>query len=439
MENSLLNYGDNVVLGVSGGADSTTLLLTLNELKEKYNLKLFVVHVNHMLREEAFAEAEYVKGLCEERGIEYFYFEEDVAALAEMLSMGTEEAGRMVRYASFNEIADSVGGAKIAIAHNKNDLTETMLFNLFRGTGVKGLASIPPVRGNIVRPLLCVERYEIEAFLNEAGVSYCTDKSNMSDEYSRNRLRNNVIPVIKENVTENAIDHMAETAAQLRELYAFSEKCCDEAFKKANILKTEATVKYNKAAFLNEDIYVQKMLVKRAIDELVPNNKDITHLHLESVIEICSKPGTKRVNLPYGIIAIADYDTLKLTTIPPEMEAVRNYNMETVVESYHEGYDYGDDEYTKCFDYDKIKGPLMLRTRRRGDEIAVTKDGGRKKLKDYFIDVKVPADERDRVPVLCTDSDVLWVIGYRMSEAYKLDKDTKRVLRVTVSKEEIHE
>ena len=194
---SLISMHDRIVLGVSGGADSVALLEVLNELKDKYSLRLFVVHVNHGLREEAKEEAKYVEALCKERDIPFYLFNENVKELSEKMMIGIEEAGRFIRYESFEKVSKEVNADKIAVAHNTNDLSETMLFNLFRGTGVKGLASISPKRGNSIRPLLCVQRNEIEEFLKERKVSFCVDKSNYSNEYSRNRIRHNVLPQLK--------------------------------------------------------------------------------------------------------------------------------------------------------------------------------------------------------------------------------------------------
>lgn len=449
-DNLLLEKGDNVVMGVSGGADSVALFLTLFSLRERYDLKLFVVHVNHGIRKEAKDEAAYVKDLCEERNIPFYLKEADVCELAKELSMGTEEAGRKVRYEFFEEILSRVGGGKIAVAHNKNDLTETLLFNLFRGTGVKGLASIPPKRGNIIRPLLNVERSEIEAFLIKEKVSFCTDSSNFSDEYSRNRIRNTVIPVIKENVTNQAVEHMANTAEQLRELQHFLEVYCDRIFEDIVVERTDNEVVYLKTSFQQQDICIQKLLVKKAIDSLVPHNRDITHLHLESVIKLCGKDGTKTVNLPYGIVAESSYDRLKLSLDREEKrfdiqlevkidETVLlpdGTKVTVVMEECHGSYEYGENQYTKCFDYDKMNRPLMLRTRQSGDEIAVNKEGGKKKLKDFMIDIKIPATKRDEVLLLAGGSSIYWAIGYRMSESAKITENTKRVLKVIVSKEE---
>lgn len=434
-ENHMLNMGDTVVMGVSGGADSVALFLVLNALREKYCLNLYTVHVNHGLREEAKEEALYVKALCEERDIPFILIEEDVAEIARQYSMGTEEAGRMIRYEAFYNLIFELGGGKVAVAHNMNDRAETMLFNLFRGTGIKGLASINAVRGDIIRPLLCVERSEIEEFVNGENIRFCVDASNLTDDYSRNRIRNNIIPLIKEQIAPLAVSHMAETANQLNELYEYVNGVCESAFKEIAMVEPK-TVSFNKELFFLHDNYIRKLLIKRSIDELVPNNKDITHIHIESALDLLNKEGTKSVDLPYGIRVVSEYDTFRLTTKSKEEEYTAKYTMNTVVETYKEDMDLSDNKYTKCFDYDKIKGSLRFRTRETGDTITVTKDGGKKKLKDYMINEKIPLSERDKIPVLAVGSDVLWVIGYRMSEEYKVSKETKRVLKVTVLKEE---
>lgn len=433
-EKALISYGENVVIGVSGGADSVALFLTLDSLKEKLGLKLFVVHVNHGLRKEAFEEAEYVKSLCEEREIPFFLYEKDVASVSAELGIGTEEAGRKVRYEAFREVLSNVGGGKIAVAHNSNDRAETMLFNLVRGTGLTGLISIPCERGEIIRPLLCVERKEIEGFLNDIKVKFYTDSSNLTDDYTRNRIRNNIIPRLCDEVNSEAVAHMANTAGQLAQLGEFLEKFVDKAYSETVFKSERCLVEFDKKAFLSEDPYIQKLLVKKAIDELVPGNRDITSTHIESVIGLLSKEGTKSVNLPYEIEAVSTYESLSLSTQKVSYEG--HFLMETEVLDNYDGFDYGKFQYTKCFDYDKIEGYLELRKREQGDYICVNASGGTKKLKDYMIDEKIPQRERDFVPVVACGSDVLWVVGYRMSEAYKISKETKRVIRITVLKED---
>lgn len=433
-EKSLIESGDNVVIGVSGGADSVALLLVLDSLKQKLGLKLFVVHVNHGLRKEAFEEADYVKSLCDERNIPFYLYEKDVKEISKQLGIGTEEAGRKVRYEAFSEVLEKVGAGKIAVAHNSNDKAETMLFNLVRGTGLTGLISIPCERGAVIRPLLCVERKEIEEFLNKEHIRFYTDASNLTDDYTRNRIRNNILPLLTKEVNKEAVAHMCKTAGQLGELGDYLKNVVDKAFTEC-VLKCETgLVEFDKKLLLGQDTYIQKLLVKRAIDELVPGNRDITQTHIESVTGLLNKEGTKSVNLPYDIEAVSSYDTLSLST--KEISFEGSYIMETEILQNKEGFDYGKFQYTKCFDYDKIDKSLVLRKREQKDVICVNANGGTKKLKDFMIDEKIPQRQRDFVPIVACGSDVLWVVGYRMSEAYKVSKETKRIIRITVLKED---
>ena len=449
-DKSLIAPGDGIVMGVSGGADSVALLLLMDFLKKKYSLSLYVAHVHHGLRAEADSEAEYVRSLCEERDIPFFLKRVDVKALSGELKIGTEDAGRKARYEAFNEICKEVSADKIAVAHNCNDRAETMLFNLARGTGIKGLISIPEKRDNIIRPLLFATRQEIEEFLSRAGVKFCTDASNLTDDYARNRIRNNILPALEDSINGGATLHMFETAEQLSKLYEFAVNSCDKAYKEVVVRETATEVSFDKSRFLTMDEYLQSMLIKQAVDRLVPGNRDITHTHLYDVRSLLSKEGTKTVNLPYGIKAVSSYNTLSLATegirrdtflpiqIVPDGTSVKasGYTVTAEIFDNYEGFDYGKNEYTKCFDCDRIKDTLWLRTRETGDVISVNTGGGTKKLKDFMIDVKIPVDLRDSVPIVASCNDVLWVVGYRMSEACKVSKETKRIIRITVLKED---
>lgn len=449
-DRDLIHTNDGIVMGVSGGADSVALLLLMNFLKEKYSLSLYVVHVNHGLRPEADFEAAYVEQLCAERGIPFFCKKEDVKALAAELKIGTEDAGRKVRYEAFAEVLAKVGADKIAVAHNCNDRAETMLFNLARGTGIKGLISIPVKRDNIIRPLLFATRREIEEFLERAGVSYCTDASNLTDDYARNRIRNNILPALETGVNSGATVHMYETCEQLSQLYDFATQSCLNAYKSACIGETDSKVTFDSDKILTMDKFLQSMLIKQAIDTLVPGNRDITHTHLNDVLSLIGSGGTKSVDLPYGLKAVSSYNSLSLSAEEVDVSAiaatritfdsasvkVSGYTVKAELFDRPEDFDYGKTEYTKCFDYGKIKDVLVLRSRMPGDVITVTQDGGTKKLKDYMIDVKIPADVRDGVPLIASGSDVLWVVGYRISEAYKVTKETKRIVRISVLKED---
>ncbi|MBQ2576517.1 MAG: tRNA lysidine(34) synthetase TilS, partial [Lachnospiraceae bacterium] len=202
-EHHMLETGDLVVAGVSGGADSVCLLFVLLSYAKIHPIKIAVVHMDHKIRPESGEDADFVRRLCEENNLPFYLYEKQINDMAVEMKCSTEEAGRMARYQAFSEVADKLSKemtdsekkakVKIAIAHNKNDTCETMLFHLFRGSGLKGLCGILPVRDKLIRPLLCLQRSEIETYLAEMGVSYCTDATNAEDDYTRNRIRHNIL------------------------------------------------------------------------------------------------------------------------------------------------------------------------------------------------------------------------------------------------------
>lgn len=449
VENNMFEAGDAVVLGVSGGADSTALLMVLYNLLNELDISLKVVHINHGLREEAKSEALYVESLCRERNLEFVLKEYDVHTLAFENNLGHEEMGRKLRYEAFSEALGAKKG-KIAVAHNMNDLTETMLFHLFRGTGIKGLSSIQPVRDNVVRPLLNVTRKEIEEYLSDLGVAFCTDKSNFSDEYTRNRIRNIIMPSVLENVTESAVPHMAETASQLREIESYLEKQTAASFDECLIRKSDNEVVYDKGKFDLCDVLIQKLLSKQAIDILVPKNKDITHVHLEALSSLRKDAGYTEINLPYRLVAFVSYNETGIKRIDNETNEAVDYvlpindsidipglgTFKTNKFVKPKDYKPSQNQYTKSLDYDKINAIVRIRNRKEGDFLTVNKAFETKKLKDYFINEKIPASIRDRIPVLAVDSSIIWVVGYRISENVKVTENTKNILEITFVKEE---
>ena len=201
----MLERGDRVVLGVSGGADSVCLLFVLLALRRELDLQLHVVHVNHGIRIEAGEDAAYVSALCEAHQVPFYLYEKDIPALAKEWSCSEEEAGRRVRYEAFEEVLRQQCCQKIAVAHNSNDRAETMLFHLFRGTGLTGLAGIRPVRGQIIRPLLCVDRAQIETYLTEKQISYRHDATNDCDDYTRNKIRHHILPYAEQEIVKGSV------------------------------------------------------------------------------------------------------------------------------------------------------------------------------------------------------------------------------------------
>ena len=454
----LLQKGDYIVAGVSGGADSVCLLLVLLSLKEKLDLKLHVVHVNHGIRPEAEEDALYVKSLCERKGVPFTPVYRDIPTEASESGISQEEAGRKARYEVFNDILLQNGAQKIAVAHNANDRAETMLFHLFRGTGVTGLGSIRPAREHVIRPLLCLERAEIEGYLKSLGVEYCHDETNDSDDYTRNKIRHHILPFAEAEIVEGVVGNMVRTADILAETENYIEEQVQKA-KEACVKESEEGFRINGEAFCMLHEYIKKRLVLELLKELSPGHKDIARIHVEDVCRLWDRSGNREIHLPYGIRAHRQYQELILTrenpvvkekTFQPVSILLDELGQEEHIIPLEQGgrvcikkinvtelpiniKDIPKNRYTKWFDCDKIVRPLVLRTRKTGDYFTMGNNGEalqHKKLKDYMIAEKIPKAYREEIPVLAEDQHILWLAGYRTSDYYKVDENTRNILQV---------
>ena len=426
----MLRNTDTIVVGVSGGQDSICLLFLLSEILKDKDIALEVVHVDHGLRPSAHDEAMFVKGICEKLDIPFHLAEADVKKYAELQKISTEEAGRKIRYDAYNKVLGDRKG-KIAIAHNANDNAETMLFNLIRGTSLNGLKGIRPVNGNIIRPLLCVTRKEIEEYISLNQIPYVTDESNLTDEYTRNKIRHHILSYAAENINENTVLNIGRTTEMISEAENYLNECTKEALKRCLISNEESEVRLNVTVLLKEDPYIIKRMLREALSTVAGTSKDITSEHILKTFELLSKEGSKEAALPYGMLARKEYDVLRIFKDPGE----KSISLPKITERIIEGADLKSvpvSAYTKWFDYDKISNVRELRFRREGDYLCINKDMNRKSLKDYMINEKIPKAERDTVPLIADGDHIMWVIGHRISEYYKVTDETKRILEIRI-------
>lgn len=288
---NLINKNDKIVIGVSGGPDSMCLLHVLNTLKEKMQFQIYVVHVNHMIREEAEEETQYVAKYCESIGVECFIKHVNVIEEAEQQKVGTEEAGRNARYSFFEEVAQKVGANKIATAHNSNDNAETVLMNIIRGTGTSGLKGIEPIRDEkFIRPIINCERQDIENYCNENGLNPRIDMSNFETIYTRNKIRNLLIPELKETYNPNiieAINKLSDVASQENEfIQNYAEK----------IMKTNIIISHNNnemildlKKFNEQEIVIKNRIVLIAIRDVIGSTQGIEKIHIDDIVKMCEK------------------------------------------------------------------------------------------------------------------------------------------------------
>lgn len=268
---NMINKGDKVVIGVSGGPDSITLLNVLNKFKEKLNIKIYVAHINHSIRKEADEETEYVREFCKKIDVEFFFKKIDVESEAKKLKIGTEEAGRNIRYAFFEEVAEKVGANKIATAHNSNDNAETVLMNIIRGTSISGLKGIEKMRDNkFIRPLIETTRATIEEYCRIEKLSPRYDKSNKENIYTRNKIRNLLIPYIQKEFNPNIIEGINRLSNIAEEEECFINSMVEEEYKRIVIVEKKNNTKPN-----NTNYIVQKSKKQNANNIIEKIEKDV--------------------------------------------------------------------------------------------------------------------------------------------------------------------
>lgn len=458
----MLTCGDKVIAGVSGGADSVCLFLMLLELRKKIGFDLIAVHVHHGLRGEAADQDQrFVEALCEQHRIPLEIFRVNLESIAKKRKQSLEEAGRMVRREAFDSVCQKYGGNKIALAHHQNDNAETLLWNLSRGTGLDGLGGIRPVNGKFIRPLLCMNRKEIEEYLSKRKQSYCIDETNAGTDYTRNKLRHLVLPILEEQVNSAAVRHMNETMEQIWELQEYMQEQVEAAYQECVQEHSEKAcwIQIQQNSFETFPELIKKMVIRKGMEQVGGKKRDLSHKHVDVMMELMNKQVGRTLDLPYEMHAKRNYEGIRLEkrrtyssgeekkaeimqecmselNIPGEIIlADRNLKVRCKILEKPKNLSIKDIPqkiYTKWFDYDIIKSSLYIRTRQAGDNIVIDEKGHQKKLKSWFVDEKIPKEVRDSQLLLAENNDILWVLGHRMSQAYQVKQSTKWILQIEV-------
>ena len=454
----MITPGDTGIVAVSGGPDSVFLLHMLDRLSqsdefrnpkdhpEEKGFHLIAVHVNHGIRgKEADRDEEFVKNLCAELSIPCRVFHKNVPAIAEESGKTLEEAGREVRYSCFAEVKKETGAAWIALAHHKGDSVETILFNLLRGTGLRGLRGILPVQHDRIRPLLNLSKEEILQWLEEEKIPYCTDSTNLDSDYARNRIRNRILPEMME-VNPGAAEHIFRLSQDAEEWYnnisdeaekleSYCEKIPDSKGEGISEIRIPEKVWIGmtgeESGHLSPTREVLGELILRELSILSGSSKDIGRKHIDSALQLISKETGKRADLPYGLQAVRTVSGLTLRKAPGPMRSSLG-QLTITRRTYIPGEEIPKDTYRKMIDTESVSGTLILRTPEPEDRIVIEEagEGGQrksKKLNRFFTDNKIPAEERAGWPVIADDEKILWAVGLRLSEACKVKTGTKEV------------
>ena len=287
---NLIENGDKLVVAVSGGPDSISMLNILNEIKKDgiISFEFVVAHVNHMIRKEAKEDEEYVKKYCNENKIEFYSKSIDVKKLANNNKVGTEEAGRMVRYKFFDEVLEKTGSNKIGVAHNKNDKAETIIMNMIRGSGITGLKGIEAKRGKYIRPLIECERAEIEDYCEKEKLNPRIDKTNFENTYTRNKIRNILIPYIKKEFNPNIIETLNRLSSLVTDEEDYIEEQVEKIYKEIVIDEDEKEIVVDLKAFNKQEKVIKSRIILYTITRLFGTSKEIAKVHIEDIIKLCS-------------------------------------------------------------------------------------------------------------------------------------------------------
>ncbi len=420
LENKLIDSGDTVIAALSGGADSVCLLYALNALKDELNFTLKAAHLNHGIRgNEAKRDEDFARNLCEKLEIEIFLGFKDIPALSG--GKNTEMVARNERYKFFSELTEKENGAKIAVAHNKNDAAETMVMRLIRGTSVFGFCGIPVKNKNIIRPLLSLSREEIEKFLAYEDISFVTDSTNLSDEYTRNKIRHKILPAMKE-INEGYLSNFSATASRMAIAADFIRK---EAGEKYGEIK--GVIDIERILPLHEAL-VEYIIAESAYESGVT---ELSAKNISDIKKLFTSESGKKADISGGYEALKVYSEIKFI----KKEGIKDYYKELKIgKNYIEEADYTIiiEKSKKGIDAKKITLPLVARPRKSGDFIELKGVSGRKKIKSLFIDDKLSVDKRERYPLIVSGDNVIFALG-RCNEKFISDENTKEAYNIKIA------
>ena len=466
LRHAMIKNDETVLVAVSGGADSLALLYGLHALRSQLNCHLHVVHLNHCLRPDADADADFVQQHAAHLGVSCTIQRAEVLDLGKQWKLSVEAAARRARYQFFEEICKQTGATKVALGHHQDDTVETVLMNLIRGSGSTGMKGIPPVRDfKFIRPLAGFTRQQIEAFLTSKGLVPRHDSTNTDIRYFRNRIRHELIPRLESDYNPNIRVGLSRTADVLGAESEYLDTVAQEAFEtcrvrdpdKVKALATSESVVLDRAKFLQFHIAVQRRVLRQSFFEMLEDTGDLYFTHCETMLSLIKgDTPSAMLALPNGLrfrrvyqCLIFDVNTSPVETkhfayplAVPGKTFIAALNTAIIAElgdiQSREVLTLPDGRFEAIFDYEKVRGalvdlpseafPLTVRNRQQGDRFQPYGMQGTKKIKDFMIDVKVPRDERDRIPMLVCGDEILWIVGYTTSEPFKIHPSTRQCL-----------
>jgi tRNA(Ile)-lysidine synthase len=422
----LIEQDDSIVIAISGGPDSVAMTHLLHSIQAEYNLTLYGVHLDHELRGEASKnDAKFVEDFLNTLGIQSFIFSKNITQMAQELNITFEEAGRIERYQLFEQVKKETQSNKIAIGQNKNDQAETILFRLFRGTGLDGLTGIDYVReDNVIRPIMDLTREEIENYCEKHHLKTRTDHTNFKTVYSRNKIRLEVLPYLEKHFNDNII----ETLWRLGDLLTEDKKLIDRVindFYEDNVQIHDNVYTIKLENFNNEMFAMQSRTLRKIILEINDSLQGVSYQNIQDVITLAEESSSGKFIMIQDIKCMVEYGYLKFYKNNRRFKKSEKELQIRLIAKEEITFD--NDNYKIYIDYDQVQGKIYERYRQDGDQFKPFGMSGTKKVKDFFIDEKVPQEKRDTIPLVCDDKEIIWIVGYRMNENYKITNDTQRI------------
>ncbi|GAB6159258.1 tRNA lysidine(34) synthetase TilS [Desulfotomaculum varum] len=447
---NMIEPGQLIVVGVSGGPDSVALLHILHTLAGELGIKLHAAHLNHRFRgEEARQDALFVRQLCANWDIPCTIEERDVPGYARQKHLSAQVAAREVRYRFFYKVLQTTGGQKIALAHQADDQAESVLLNLLRGAGAGGLAGIPPVRDNlIIRPLLSLRRQEIEQYCHNHGVGFRIDSSNLKTAYRRNKIRHVLIPLLEREYSPGLVNVLVRTAEQIRAEDEFMEHLADQAYRQVLLNRNSRSIELAREELARQPVALARRIIRLAWQDIRGSKQDLTYDHVERLLEQLPGGGPQRYwELPAGIVVRLTYDRLTLMKeygnnsldLPachlPVPGSVTTVSGSTITSLLLRRQDFTGNPrelpaHQAVLDYAKVTLPLAVRFRQEGDALVPFGLGKKVKLKKILIDRKIPRHRRDSIPLVVEQKTgrILWVAGIRLAEGVGISDTTEKII-----------
>jgi tRNA(Ile)-lysidine synthase len=443
----MIEPGDRIGVAVSGGIDSVALLDVLVSLRDELHIALLVLHLNHGIRgEEARRDQRFVRGLSKQYDLPYLDKVVDVPAYMKKTSRSIQEAARELRYRFFEEAREAHGLDKVAIGQIADDQAETVLMRLLRGGGTRGLKGIPPVRGRYIRPLLAVWRKELLAYAGHKGISFVQDSSNNEEKYLRNRIRHRLFPVLQEYNPSIKL-RLLHLAQVLSEDASYLDALADEIAKGILSRDEEGSISIPIPALRRLASALQSRVLQRAFALL--SGSALEYPHVTGIINLIQEhTGGKRIALPGGYEAITSHDRLaigkqqepseemrgEIALIIPGKTTLDGFGIKIEATIAQEGTVFEADPDAAYLDYHQLVFPLRARSFRPGDNFIPLGMNASKKLKNFFIDLKIPRRERLKIPLVISGGNICWVAGLRIDERFKVTSDTQKILRLCLAR-----